>query len=439
MSDATSTSSERAQGELPTGAEVSPAAAAAAAEDWVARFLPATWRRAAHSGGPVSVRAVRTPDEYRAWYPVFGRSGLVVPTWAVAYGGLGWKRETAAAVDKVLGPYHLPRLNPLGLNLATPVLFAYGTEAQRRRFLPPIVRAEEIWCQLFSEPGAGSDLAALATTARKADNGWVITGQKIWTTWADQADFAVLLARTNPALPKHQGITYFLFNMRQQGVTVRPLLHLTGETEFFQCFIDDAYVPDEQRVGEVGDGWRVAQATLGGERQMVAGAGSGGVDRIGGGSVAHLVRLARRRSADGLDQGWADTEVRHRITRLWCEERVRAWTNERIRARLASGRPPGPESSVGKVHGADLNQRVQEMAAELLGVGEITWPGTAGDPDDYARSLPAEVKALLRSRANSIEGGTTEVNKTLIAERVLGLPKEVDPWRGKPWNELPRG
>ena len=189
----------------------------------------------------------------------------------------------------------------------------HGTEAQRRRFLPPIVRAEEIWCQLFSEPGAGSDLAALATTARKADNGWVITGQKIWTTWADQADFAVLLARTNPALPKHQGITYFLFNMRQQGVTVRPLLHLTGETEFFQCFIDDAHVPDEQRVGEVGDGWRVAQATLGGERQMVAGAGSGGVDRIGGGSVAHLVRLARRRSADGLDQGWADTEVRHRL------------------------------------------------------------------------------------------------------------------------------
>ena len=420
------------------GAATAPEDALAAVRAWIAENVPLSWREAAEAGGPAAVRRVRTAAQYREWYPVFGRSGLVAAGWEVRYGGLGWPRETAGAVERLTGRYHLPRLNPLGLNLAAPALFAHGTEEQRVRFLPPIVRAEELWCQLFSEPGAGSDLASLSTRAERDGDSWVISGQKIWTTWADQASFAVLLARTDPEVPKHQGITYFLIDMRQPGVDIRPLRHMGGETEFFQVFLDGARVPDAQRVGDEGNGWKVAQATLSGERQMVSGASSGGVDRIGGGSTRHLIRLARQLSADGLPGGWDDVRVRDRLVRLYCEERVRAWTNHRVRARPAQGRAPGPESSIGKVHAAELNQRVQEAAADLLGAAGTAWPGAASDEADYAQSMPAEVRGMLRSRANTIEGGTSEVNRNVLAERVLGLPKEPDPWRGKPWRELPR-
>ncbi len=423
----------------PTGPDVSPDLAAEAVRAWVAANVPAAWREAGERGGPRAVRAVRTRREYREWYPVLGASGLVAPTWEVRYGGLGWTRAAAVAAEEVLRAYHLPRLNPLGLNLAAPALFAYGTEEQRLRFLKPITRAEEFWCQLFSEPGSGSDLASLSTRAERDGDTWIVTGQKVWTTWADQGDFAVLLARTDPDAPKHRGITYFLVEMRQPGIEVRPLPHIGGEAEFFEVFLNGARVPDSQRVGEPGAGWRVAQATLAGERQMVSGSGSGGgVDRVGGVSASHLVRLARRRTESGLPGGWDDQATRARIVELWCEEQVRTWTNRRVRARIAGNLPPGPESSIGKVHGTDLNQRIQEMAANLAGEDALAWPGSAATPEEYWRSMPAEVRGMLRSRANTIEGGTTEVNKNVIAERVLGLPKDFDPYRGRPWRELPR-
>jgi alkylation response protein AidB-like acyl-CoA dehydrogenase len=413
-------------------------AALDAVKAWVAEHVPAPWREAGERGGPAEVRKVRRPAQYRQWYPVFGRSGLVAAGWEVGYGGLAWNRSVTRAVEQVLAPYHLPRLNPLGLNLAAPALFGYGTEEQRLRFLPPIVRAEEEWCQLFSEPGAGSDLASLSTRAERDGDDWVINGSKIWTTWADKASFAVLLARTDPDVPKHEGITYFLIDMRQPGVQIRPLAHMGGDVEFFQTFLDGARVPDAQRVGAEGQGWKVAQATLSGERQMVSGTGSGGVDRIGGASTRALVRLARQVSADGLPGGWDDPRTRDRLVRLYCEERARGWTNQRVRERLAAGRAPGPESSIGKVHASELNQRIQAAAADLLGAAGVAWPGDAADPAGYARSMPAEVRGMLRSRANTIEGGTSEVNRNVLAERVLGLPKEPEPWRGKPWRELPR-
>jgi alkylation response protein AidB-like acyl-CoA dehydrogenase len=410
-----------------------------AVREWIAGHVPQTWREAAEQGGPAAVRRVRTAAQYRAWYPVYGRSGLVAAGWEVRYGGLAWPRETVVAVERLTVRYHLPRLNPLGLSLVAPALFAHGTEEQRLRFLPPIVRADELWCQLFSEPGAGSDLASLSTRAERDGQTWIVHGQKVWTTWADQAAFAVLLARTDPGVPKHQGITYFLIDMRQPGIEVRPLRHMGGEAEFFQVYLDGARIPDEQRVGAEGTGWTVAQATLSGERQMVSGASSGGVDRIGGASTLHLIRLARQIAADGLPGGWDDALVRDRLVRLYCEERVRSWTNQRVRARVAQNRAPGPESSIGKVHAAELNQRVQAAAADLIGAAGIAWPGAADDPEDYARSMPAEVRGMLRSRANTIEGGTSEVNRNVLAERVLGLAKEPDPWRGRPWRELPRG
>jgi alkylation response protein AidB-like acyl-CoA dehydrogenase len=404
--------------------------ATAAVRDWVATAVPSAWRTAGERGGAGAVRLVRTREEYREWYPVFADSGLVVPQWQPEYGGLGWSGELARAAERELRPYHLPRLNPLGLNLAAPALFEYGTHEQRLRFLPGIVANTEVWCQLFSEPGAGSDLASLATRARRRGEEWVVNGQKVWTTWAHLADFAVLLARTDPDVPKRAGISYFLIDMHQPGVTVRPLRHIGGEVDFNEVFLNDAVVPDTQRVGAVGDGWTVASATLRGERQMVSGSGSGGVDRIGGSGVRPLIELARQRGA------WADPAVRQRLMWLWCEEQIRGWTNARVRANLKAGLAPGPESSVGKVHGSELNQRVQAEAARLLGMAGIAWDGAAGD---YAASMPAQVRGMLRSRANTIEGGTTEVNKNILAERVLGLPKEPDPWSGLPWRDVPRG
>jgi alkylation response protein AidB-like acyl-CoA dehydrogenase len=401
------------------GRDVDPAEAAARTRDWVAAHVPAAWREAAARGGAAAIRAVRSRADYEAWYPVFGASGLVAPTWPEAYGGLDVTPAVARAVEAELAPYNLGRLNPLGLNLAAPALFAHGTEDQRRRFLPPIVRNEEVWCQLFSEPGAGSDLASLATRAERDGDGWVLTGQKVWTTWAHLADFGVCLARTDADVPKRRGITYFLVDMHVPGVEVRPLRHIGGEVDFNEVFLSEVRVPDDHRVGEPGAGWAVAGATLSGERQMVAGSGSGGVDRIGGGSARRLLAVV----------AGAGAALRQRVVRAYAEERIRDWTNQRVRAGLGAGRPPGPESSIGKVHQGALNQRIQELAVELLGAGALAWEGA---------EMPYEVAGMLRSRANTIEGGTTEVNKNIVGERVLGLPREPDPWRDAAWREVPR-
>lgn len=422
---------------LRVGRETPVDTAVAAVRAWVDTHVPAAWRDAARQGGAAALRTVRSRAEYDAWYPVFGASGLVAPTWPVEYGGLDLTPTVARAVDAELAPFNLGRLNPLGLNLAAPALFAYGTEEQRLRYLPPIVRNEEVWCQLFSEPGAGSDLASLATVAVRDGDQWVVTGQKVWTTWAHLADFGVLLARTDPDAPKRKGITYFLLDLHQPGVEIRPLRHMGGESEFNEVFLEAARVPDAQRVGGVGEGWNVANATLSGERQMVSGAGSGGVDRIGGAGARHLLDLARRARRSG------DPITRQALAQLTSEERIRSWTNLRVRANLKAGRAPGPESSIGKVHQGSLNQRVQERAVGLLGMASVAWerepgPGDAGASDDYGSSLPFEVRGMLRSRANTIEGGTTEINKNVLGERVLGLPREPDPWQGAPWRRVPR-
>src|SRR4051812_23006348 len=245
--------------------------AVAAVREWVAVNVPSSWQEAARRGGAAAIRSVRTRRDYEAWYPVFGESGLVVPTWPVEYGGLDVRPDVARAIDAELRPFNLGRLNPLGLNLAAPALFAHGSEEQRLRFLPPIVRNAEVWCQLFSEPGAGSDLASLATRAERDGDEWVINGQKVWTTWAHLSDFGVLLARTDADVSKRKGITYFLIDLHQPGVDVRPLRHITGEIDFNEVFLDGARVPDMHRVGAVGEGWKVANATLSGERQMVSG------------------------------------------------------------------------------------------------------------------------------------------------------------------------
>ena len=378
------------------------------ARAWVEANVPAAWRAAAAEGRPI--REVRTFADYEAWYPTFATSGLVVPTWPREYGGLDVDVATARDIEAVLTPYALGRLNPLGLNLCAPALFAHGTEQQRLRFLPRIVDNTERWCQLFSEPGAGSDLASLATRAVREGDEWTLTGQKVWTTWAHTSDWAVCLARTDPDVPKRKGITYFLVDLHAAGVTVRPLRHITGEIDFNEVFLDAVRVPDFQRVGAEGDGWKVAGATLSGERQMVSGAGSGGVDRIGGSGADALIA-----------RPIADAVGRDRVTRLWAEEQIRAWTNRRLRG--------GPLTSIGKVHQGDLNQRIQLAAVDQLGAQAMAWDG---------EELDRTVKGMLRSRANTIEGGTTEVNKNVIGERLLGLPREPDPYANTSWKDVPR-
>lgn len=413
---------------LAVGPESSVSEVAQAVRDWIERHVPPTWVRAGRSGGPAAVRQVRPRAAYGEWYPVYAESGMVVPTWSTEYLGLGLPSHLARVIDDELRPFNLGRLNPIGLAQAASALFAHGTDEQRRRFLPPIVRNEEKWCQLFSEPGAGSDLASLSTMAVRDGEEWVVTGEKVWTTWAHLSDMAVLIARTNPDVPKRRGITYFLCDVRAPGVEVRPLAHMGGEIEFNRVLLTEVRIPDVNRVGDVDDGWTVANATLAGER------GSGVLNQIGGSGVHHLFGLARRASAEDRPGRWDDAVTRQAIVGLWIEEKIRGWTNERIRAQRRTGRQPGPEVSIGKILQARLNQRIQVMATDLLGAEALAWPTAGGF---YFDELPHEVRGMLRSRANTIEGGTTEINKNVLGERVLGLPLEPNPYRDVPWRDVP--
>jgi alkylation response protein AidB-like acyl-CoA dehydrogenase len=416
----------------------SPAECAEATVAWVEEHVPERWKRAAREGGRTAIRSVRTQEEYQSWYPQFGRSGLVVPDWAPEHGGLGVSREGARAIAATLAPFNLRPLNPLGLNNTAAALFAYGTEAQRQRYLPPIVRNEERWCQLFSEPGAGSDLASLATRAELVGDEWEITGQKVWTTWAAESDFAILLARTEPAVPKNKGITYFLIDLRQSAVTIQPLRQLTGEVEFNEVYLDGARVPDDQRIGPVNEGWKVASSTLSSERQMVASGGSrGAATRTL--DLGRLIPLAQKQGRLN------DPSIRDRLISMWIEEQVHSWTNARVGAQVKAGLAPGPAASIGKVHQATMNQDKQLLAVDILAMDAVAWipegpceSSVTEDPDAYLAHLPFEVRSMLRSRANSIEGGTTEVNKNVIGERVLALPREPDNWHGRPWRDVPR-
>lgn len=406
----------------------------AAVGAWVAERVPQAWLDAAPHGRR-AIREVRPRGDYEAWYPTFAASGLAVATWPVEYGGLDLSQAKARVAESVLAPFNLGRLNPLGLHNTAPALFAHGTEEQRLRFLPPMVANQERWCQMFSEPSAGSDLASLAMRAEREGDEWILTGQKVWSTWAHESEFAICLARTDPTVPKRRGITYFLVDLSSPGVVVRPLRHIGGEIDFNEVWLEEVRVPDFHRVGAAGEGWRVAASTLAGERQMVAGEGSGGVDRIGGGGIDSLLNQARQAGIGPVG--------RDRLMRLFCEERVRAWTNERVRATVKSGGTPGPAASIGKVHQGQLNQALQLAACDLLGMASVAWAprerARGLDPiEAWAAAMPYAAKGMLRSRANTIEGGTSEVNKNVIGEKVLGLPREPDPYHGLAWQDTPR-
>ncbi|MCZ0204941.1 acyl-CoA dehydrogenase family protein [Streptomyces achromogenes] len=359
-------------------------------------------------------------------------AGLAWVHYPEGLGGLGAPRSLQGVVDAELAaagaPDNDPRRIGIGLGMAAPTILAYGTEEQKRRYLRPLWTGEEVWCQLFSEPGAGSDLAALGTRAVREGEDWVVNGQKVWTSSAHLARWAILIARTDPDVPKHQGITYFVCDMTDPGVEVRPLRQITGEAEFNEVFLTGVRIPDSRRLGAVGDGWRVAQTTLNNERVAIGGMAQ---PREGGmiGPVAKTWRERPELRTHALHQ---------RLLSLWVEAEVARFTGERLRQQLAAGQP-GPEGAGMKLAFARLNQEISGLEVELRGEEGLLY-------DDWTMRRPEHVDftgrdagyRYLRSKGNSIEGGTSEVLLNIVAERVLGLPAEPRTDKDVAWKDLAR-
>lgn len=337
-------------------------------------------------------------------------AGLVAPGWPPPW-GLAADPEHQLVVSQELEAAGIDPHghNPIGIGWAAPTLLAAGTEAQKERYLWPLLRGEEYWCQLFSEPDAGSDLASLRTSAVRDGDHYVVNGQKIWSTWAYQADFGILLARTDPAAPKHLGISYFICPMRQSEIEVRPIKEMSGGSHFTEVFFTDARIPVENLVGEENRGWPLAKITLGNERMSLS---TGGVLWGMGPRTGDLLDLARR-------HGVTDGILRDRLGRLYVEAEVMRLLGLRILSEQIAGRFPGPEAAVKKLLADRHGQAVMDLAADLAGPwGMTAEAGPFGTP-------PAEWPwGLLFSRALTVGGGTAEVLRSIIGERILGLPKE---------------
>ncbi|SEO39618.1 acyl-CoA dehydrogenase family protein [Actinacidiphila rubida] len=359
-------------------------------------------------------------------------AGLAWVHFPEGLGGLGAPRSLQAVVDAEFtaagAPDNDPRRIGIGLGMAAPTILRYGTPEQQRRFLRPLWTGEEVWCQLFSEPGAGSDLAGLRTRAVRDGETWVVDGQKVWTSSAHNARWAILIARTDAEVPKHQGITYFVCDMTDPGVEVRPLRQITGEAEFNEVFLTGVRIPDAHRLGAVGDGWRVAQATLMNERVAIGGTA---LPREGG-MIASVAAAWRERPE------LRTPELHDRLLGLWVEAEVTRLGAERVRQQLAVG-APGPEGSGLKLAFARLNQRVSGFEVELLGEEGLRY-------GDWTMVRPEKVDfygrdagyRYLRAKGNSIEGGTSEILRNIVAERVLGLPAEPRTDKDVAWKDLPR-
>jgi alkylation response protein AidB-like acyl-CoA dehydrogenase len=340
--------------------------------------------------------------EFRVeWQRRLHDAGYAGLSWPEEFGGRGATLvEQAIFGEEMARAKAPPTANVLGLVMGGPVVIAHGSEEQKRRYLEPILSADEIWCQGFSEPESGSDLASVKTRAVKSNGEWVVTGQKVWTTFAHHAKWCMLVARTDQDAPKHKGLTYFLMDMEQDAVQVLPLHQITGEAEFNELFIEEARIPDENVIGGVGNGWAVAITTLMHERAGLGAAAAASV-KI---ALSQLIELARERGVDG------DPLIRQRIAALAIEVealRLNAW---RGLTQIMKTGVPGPEGSLTKLQWSAVNQGVTELAVAIQGE-----EGVLRDSDWTYR--------FLRARANSIEGGTTEILKNIIAERVLGLPR----------------
>jgi alkylation response protein AidB-like acyl-CoA dehydrogenase len=346
-------------------------------------------------------------------------------------GGLGLSPGLQGMISSALREAGAPidvRRNPIGLGMGAPTVVTHGSADQKQRYLRPLFTGEEIWCQMFSEPGAGSDVADLATRAERDGDEWVVNGQKVWTSYAHRARWGMLLARTDPDVPKHRGMSYFVVDMLAPGVDVRPLRQMTGDAEFNEVYFTNARVPDAERLGEVGAGWHVALTTLMNERVFIG----GDVPPRGSGLIGEAVSIWKQRSDK-------NAVLRDELMKLWIRADVVRLTNERARQMRTVG-APGPEGSTGKLASAELNKDISDFAVTLMGAEgmlyrsyEMTRPEV--DHDNYSEMA----RMFLRMRANSIEGGTSEIMRNILGERVLGLPGDIRVDRVDPWSKLPHG
>jgi len=374
--------------------------------------------------------ATSDPVELRGAQYDLGLGWVWFPT---GFGGLGLHPELQRVVDQRLRAagfeYDAVARNGFGMYLAAPTIVTHGSDELKRRLLRPLFTAEEIWCQLFSEPGAGSDLAGLSTRALRDGDEWIVDGQKVWNTLAHIADRGMLVARTDPDAPKHRGLTYFALDMHAPGVEVRPLRQITGEAEFNEVYLTEVRVPDADRIGGLGDGWRVSLTTLMNERVTIGGAVAGRES----GPIGDALRVWRQHPERH------DPVLRDRMARAWIDAEVLRLTNARATANRKAG-AAGPEGSVAKLAFAEVNKRIYELCTDVLGPEALLYPGyemVRPEGSALTGGLDAR-KMFLRSRAYSIEGGTSEILRNILGERVLGLPGEPRADKDLPWSQVPR-
>jgi alkylation response protein AidB-like acyl-CoA dehydrogenase len=389
---------------------------------WLAGALPAEWVRAIEEDDAETIRVLRDATDVHEWFDRLGAAGLATSSWPVEYGGLGLTHRQERLVNAELGRHKTPRFsNHIGIGTAGPAILEWGTEQQRQDRLKNIGTHREIWCQLFSEPGAGSDLAGLAARAERDGDNWILNGSKIWSSGAHRSDWGFLLTRTDIDAPKHQGITLFMLKMDTPGITVRPLRHITGDHEFNQLFFDNVVIPDEHRIGPVNDGWRVTQTVLINERKSGAGEGATLPGGRTGRSVARVIEHF---------SPVTDPPLRQRLTQLWIDERLIQLTNQRA-AVLRRGGEKVDQASIMKMYSSEFLQRLQDLLLDLDGADAVAW----SEGDRWRRN---SAWAFLRVRSRTIAGGTSEVMRNIIGERLLGLPKEPGLPSSTPWKDIPR-
>jgi len=359
--------------------------------------------------------------------------GLAWVWFPVGFGGLGLTPDLQRGVEERIRSAGVRadalERNGFGIFLAAPTIAAHAGDELKARLLRPLFTGEELWCQLFSEPGAGSDLAGLSTRALRDGDEWVVDGQKVWNTLAHRADRGMLVARTDPEAPKHRGLTYFALDMHAPGVDVRPLRQITGEAEFNEVYLTGVRVPDADRIGGLGDGWRVSLTTLMNERVTIGGAVAG----RNSGPIGDALKVWREHPESH------DPVRRDRLARLWIDAEVLRLTNARAAANRKAG-AAGPEGSVAKLAFAETNRSIYELCMDVLGADGLLYPSyEMVRPDEASLTGGGDPrKMFLRSRAYSIEGGTSEILRNVLGERVLGLPGEPRVDKGLPWNEVPR-
>jgi alkylation response protein AidB-like acyl-CoA dehydrogenase len=399
---------------------------------WLADILEPGWMEAIEAGDEEGYAKIRTAAERNgwnvlSWMRTIGENGYGAPLWPKEYGGLSGEPWMQQLVREELSTWRLPLFGPniLGVGLAGPTIIAHGTDEQKSTFLRRILTGEDLWCQLFSEPGSGSDLASLGTRAVRDGDEWVINGQKVWTSIAQFSKYGMLLARSDADVPKHEGLTYFILEMNSPGVDIRPLRQMTGSSEFNEVYLTDVRIPDSRRVGDVDDGWRCARTTLANERDTIAGVSLDPTALFGG--VAKDPWQAFLDHVRDRD----DPATRQQLAQLYIEKEVRDITVFRANSARLRGEQPGPEGSVNKVFNAELNQRRTDFAVTASAMDGIAWM-----PGDKRAEMRAH--GFLRARANTIEGGTSEVLRNQVGERVLGLPRDDGAERDVPWRELRR-